>query len=265
MLAQLHIRQASLEIKESPGGAASKDPEDDFEAPYTVQDGENHLTMDFLTYCMLVLANKDPKAMANDTLFSTMVNQVYQTFFQYFVSAYNTLENPSYAYQRVGAKLPADIGTRIVIDFDNARMQVGEPITYPDSQTNSTTEATVLREVEVLMLNKVATGLCIGVLGLLILFTIVFACIQRSFLRPLHRNVECVADVMVLLAGSKRLLALVGKLEGEEFEAVADKRLRLGWFKTRDGEVRWGIELVGDDEVEWVEMPTEMLGRLHGQ
>jgi len=218
-----------------------------------IHDTENHLDMDFMTYCIYILAKKDLNSLNNETVFNTLINQVFQTFFQHFVSTNASLTAPSWAYQPIGAQ-PEDLGTRIIYNLTSGRMEKGNPVTYPTLQTNRTTEATIEHQVEVLKLNAVATWLSIANLIWLIITALIFLVMQRSFLRPLHRNVECIADAMVLFAGSQRLLAFVQKSEMEDLRGDGDTKVKLGWFKTKEGIVRWGIELVEDglDGVEWL-------------
>lgn len=56
------------------------------ERPYFIHDTENHMDMDLMTYSMYSLANKDPEAFKNETLLNELINKVFQTFFQHFVS-----------------------------------------------------------------------------------------------------------------------------------------------------------------------------------
>lgn len=59
------------------------------------------------------------------------------------------------------------------------------------------------------------------------------------------RNVECLGDVLVLVGRSEKLLQLVRE-KGVEALREDDGGLmtKLGWFESKDGDMRWGIELV---------------------
>ena len=64
------------------------------------------------------------------------------------------------------------------------------------------------------------------------------------------RNVECIADMLVLMAGSERLLNLI-KEKGVEKLIKEDKvKPRFRWVQDSSGVMRWRIELVEDTEVE---------------
>ncbi|KAI2481643.1 hypothetical protein Ptr902_07438 [Pyrenophora tritici-repentis] len=57
------------------------------------------------------------------------------------------------------------------------------------------------------------------------------------------RNVECIADVLVLIAGSERLLAVIRE-KGMDTIIKEDKVLtQIGWFRDEDGTIRWRIDL----------------------
>jgi hypothetical protein len=82
---------------------------------------------------------------------------------------------------------------------------------------------------------------------------------MKSYLRPLQRNINCVADVMVLLAGSERFLQLVQVRGVEDLGHNEQLAIKLGWFETKSGETRWGIELVEEydpDGVRWMQEPN---------
>ena len=63
------------------------------------------------------------------------------------------------------------------------------------------------------------------------------------------RNIECVADVLVLIAGSERLLEVIRE-KGFDTIVKEDKMLtRMGWFRDADGTMRWRIDLVEEKQV----------------
>tara|TARA_R110002003_G_scaffold68_14_gene6178 strand:+ start:13859 stop:14128 length:270 start_codon:yes stop_codon:yes gene_type:complete len=69
-------------------------------------------------------------------------------------------------------------------------------------------------------------------------------------------RVECLADVLLMVAGSDEVVTLVHErgVEGMKKSGVMTKS---GWFRDSGGVVRWGIEVVGGD-VEWVDGPERM-------
>jgi len=96
-------------------------------------------------------------------------------------------------------------------------------------------------------MNPVATWLLIGILIWLTITTLILAAVQRLYLGPMIRNVESIANVLVLVAGSSKLLKLVRERGVEKLTNNRDTYTRLGWFTGEDGQKRWGIEVVDRD------------------
>ena len=215
--------------------------------------------MDLMTYCMYTLANKDPEAMKNETILADLVNRVFQIFFQHFISTNLSTTEPSWAYQPVGAQAE-NLGDQLFYNRSEGYMRRVPPPTYLDQKTNRSVDVVIQYETEVLKMNAVATWLTIAIASLLAVGTTAALIMQRSYLKPMRRNIECIADVLVLIAGSERLLKLARQGGLEKGKASDDVVLKLGWFKTKAGEKRWGIELVEDspDAVEWVEEPASI-------
>lgn len=229
---------------------------------YTIRDETNGLNMDFMTYSMYSLAGKDPSALIDPDTFSKYASQTFSTFFQHFASNNVSLETGSWAYQPINASLPHDLAPAI----DDIFMPSSEPaatqdVIHPISHTNRTVTARATRRVELLRMNEVAVWLSIGILGWLILTTAVVALLQRRFLGRMMRNIQCMGDVLVLIAGSENLIRIVKEIQTGQISAAntRDMRTRLGWFLDQNGEVRWGIELerryLDGPEVEWVDDP----------
>lgn len=97
-------------------------------------------------------------------------------------------------------------------------------------------------------MNAVAVWLSLSLLMWLTITAMVVAALQRWYFGDLRRNVQSIADVMVLIAGSDRLLSLVQEIGVEEL-MKSDVKTRLGWFLGSDGRLRWGIEVAEDGEV----------------
>lgn len=63
-------------------------------------------------------------------------------------------------------------------------------------------------------------------------------------------NVECIADVLVLIAGSERLLEVIRK-QGMDNTIKENKIFtRIGWFRYPDAMMRWRIDLVEERNVQ---------------
>ena len=69
----------------------------------------------------------------------------------------------------------------------------------------------------------------------------------------MQRHVECLADVLAMVAGSDELIRIVKDFGVESMEKNGINT-RLGWFRDKRGDVRWGAEVV-DADVEWVDGP----------
>ncbi|KAF2728918.1 hypothetical protein EJ04DRAFT_556442 [Polyplosphaeria fusca] len=230
-------------------GASAKDTV----VPYYIRDLENHLDMDLMTYCMYTLANKSVNILLEEDEFGNLVNRVFQTLFQHFVTSNTSFTSPSWAYQPIGMQ-PEKLGHRLFYNRSDGYLQTAEPITYPNLGTNGTVEVIVEHEVEVLKMNAVATYLTLSILALLLLIIAFIGFSMSTYLQPLQRDVNCLADVMLLLVGSERFLQLIQERGIEDRNVL----IRLGWFKTEEGDVRWGIELMEDNSpsaVQWLAGP----------
>ncbi|KAF9694001.1 hypothetical protein EKO04_007782 [Ascochyta lentis] len=116
--------------------------------------------------------------------------------------------------------------------------------------TNRTATAILSTHVEILRMSPTAFWISTSILAWLVVTIVIFATVQRRYFGSMQRNVECIADVLVLIAGSERLLAIIRE-KGIETIVKEDSILtRLGWFRDPDGTMRWRIELVDDKEVQ---------------
>lgn len=97
-------------------------------------------------------------------------------------------------------------------------------------------------------MNKVATWLSLTILFLLmiILITLIVALQVVYPSTSMLRHVECLADVLAMVAGSDELVRLVNEVGVEGMEKAGIKT-RLGWFRDTRGVVRWGVEIVDGD------------------
>jgi len=119
---------------------------------------------------------------------------------------------------------------------------------------------TFTERIEVLVMNETATWLSFAII-LILIYTLVALIVSLEVVYPshcVHRNVECLADVLAMVAGSDGLIELIQKNGIENLEK-SDARTKLGWFKDRRGAVRWGVELEDAERVEWVDPPEEFL------
>ncbi|KAJ4346793.1 uncharacterized protein N0V89_010725 [Didymosphaeria variabile] len=215
-------------------------------ASYFIREGDSG--KDLMSYCMYYLADKNSTALlTNTTLYSELVDKTIRTFFAHFASG-DANSTTRRAYQRAGDKMP-DLGKKVVLDAKTKTLKQEDPETYPLSDTNSTVDAQLNKRVQLLKMNPVATWLSFGILVSLLLITMAIAFLHRRFLSPLHRNIASMADVMLLVAGSDHLLALVKERGVEALRQDEHLRVRLGWFKSETGKLRWGSEVLDSGNV----------------
>ncbi|KAJ5693135.1 hypothetical protein N7462_002558 [Penicillium macrosclerotiorum] len=244
------------------GGYTTEDLDDN---TYNIRDKAAGLNLDFMSYAMYSMAGKDASALADPVIYATLAQRAFTTFFQHFVSSSATATAGGWGYQEINASLPNELGpvVELVNDYLPGTVAAAyQDTTNPISRTNRTAAATVSQRVELLRMNAVAVWLSIGIMGWLVVSTVVVAVLQRRYFGSLVRNVESLGDVLVLVAGSANLLAMVremqeGRLGAGEYGTL---RARLGWFVDEDGGVRWGVEMEegfrGGPGVQWVATPS---------
>jgi hypothetical protein len=201
---------------------------------FALRDIDKGTNMDYMSYANFVLANKDPTALLNSTLLQQHSEKTFQTFFKHFVTGAN------WTY---GAEGP---GSRAAYEYHEAYWMRSEKF-----------DGIITERIEVLSMNKVATWLSLTILFLLmIVLVILIVALQVVYPRTsMLRHVECLADVLAMVAGSDELVRWVNEVGVEGMERVGIKT-RLGWFRDKRGVVRWGVKIV-DGNVEWVDGPDE--------
>ncbi|KAG9191876.1 hypothetical protein G6011_10610 [Alternaria panax] len=217
---------------------------------FVMRDHEIGMNMDLMTYGMYSLTNKDPQALLDYATLIRHADQTFQTFFQHFISHGLSLDKGGLGYQRIGDNSTAILGAPVI--WNGRALPQRE---YEESTSNRTVEALVSRRIQVLHMNPIATYLSVAIIIWLVGTTAVVSCLQRKYTSSMIRDVQLIANVLVLVAGSDRLFRLVEE-RGVELKKANDVKTMLGWFKDRNGEERWGIEVVGgSDAVEWVDAP----------
>ncbi|KAF7718401.1 Uncharacterized protein PECH_008383 [Penicillium ucsense] len=231
---------------------------------FNIRDEMQGLNMDFMSYSMYSMANKDPQALLDPKTFVRLAQKSFTTFFQHFVSNNISMANGGWAYQTINASLPSDLTP--AVEYVNgyaagAQATAYQDVIHPISQTNRTVSIKVAQRVQLLQMNAIAVWLSVSIMAWLILTTLVVAIVQKQYFGRLVRDIESLGDVLVLIAGSANLLEVVRAIEAglippDQYEKL---RTRLGWFMDEDGELRWGVELVsafGDGpQVEWIATP----------
>ncbi|KAH7062854.1 hypothetical protein BKA63DRAFT_497254 [Paraphoma chrysanthemicola] len=217
---------------------------------FVFRDANNGINLDLMTYSMFTLAGQDLEALLNFTTLATTADQTFQTFFQQFVNNELSLSKGGYAYQPIGDNTMELLGPSI----DGNGTLIAEK-SFPVLSTNRTITASISHRIRVLHMNATATYLSTAILIWLIFTTITVLCLQRKYTSFMHRDVQLIADMLVLVAGSDNFLALVAD-KGVHLKRNKDIKTMLGWFRDRDGHIRWGVEVVGGpNAVDWVDAP----------
>ncbi|GME59599.1 uncharacterized protein LTHEOB_4547 [Neofusicoccum parvum] len=231
LLAAAHITIISVANDISGYGAENLN-----DNTFTFRDRAQGLNLDYMTYAMYALADKDPTALLNTTTMERLAQRTFSTFFQHFASSNVPMDTGGWAYQTINASLPPEIAEQ--------RSKMLNLSDVPVSQTNRTAVVRVDTRAEMLNMSPVAVWLSVGILAWLIMTTIIIAAVQRRYLKNLDRNIECVGDVLVLIAGSEKLLQLVRERGTEGLREDRNIKTKLGWFENSHGESRGGIEIV---------------------
>jgi hypothetical protein len=219
---------------------------------FNMRDNKTGLNVDFMSYATLMQVDHDPTRLLDAEVLLNESQKVFSTFFQHFASSTFPLDDGSWAYQRIGSRL--QVGPPMVGEgpqyLPNGHLAPNFRDFARQDPNNRTTTATLSIRVEVLRMNVIAFWVASGILTWLIVSVIIFAALQRRYIGGMVRNVECIADVMVLIAGSQRLLELVEEKGIDELIKEDNIYTRLGWFRDTEGNMRWGIEVVENDDME---------------
>jgi cell division GTPase FtsZ len=180
--------------------------------------------MDFASYANFVAVNKDPQALLDSEVLLERSQKTFGTFFQHFAAS--------------------------------AKWTDGEPVahTTADQANSKQVDVTMTDRIEMLTMPDSATWLCLAIIFILMLILITLAITLRLVYPPtiMKQKIECLADMLALIAGSEELLAHVQGKSPQELSR-SEVRTQLGWFKDRAGVVRWGVEI--EDAVEFFERP----------
>jgi hypothetical protein len=214
---------------------------------FNMRDNMTGLNMDFMSYAAYAQVKLDPTALLDADVLLETSRKVFSTFFQHFVSNNVTREDGGYVYQPAGLHVDMTPPVRNNTYYTPSG-DIAPRFEDVHRHTSKTITATLSTRVEVLQINHVAFWIATSILIWLIIVIIIFASVQRKYYGGMMRNVECIADVLVLIAGSERLLAVV-KEKGIDTILKENKILtRLGWFRDHDGMMRWRIELVENEQ-----------------
>ena len=208
---------------------------------FNIRDRDRGLNVDFMSYANWNLANKDTQSLLNTTTLLRHSEKTLQIFFKHFVHSgswslsgrWSSSGPERAAYQRASS----------------------QPV-----------NGTFTKRVEVLAMNETATWLSLTILILLIVILVILV-VSLQIVYPsscMQHRVECLADVLAMVAGSEGLIGFIEE-QGVEGFAKSGRLTKLGWFRDARGDVRWGVELVDAEGVEWVDGPEEVASAGHDE
>jgi hypothetical protein len=181
---------------------------------FSIRDKQLGINMDFMSRANFFQAGDDPTALLNASALIEYSQHTFQTFFKHFV----------------------------------ARGKVGKKNAFWNDYVDGRINGTVAQRIQVLKMNETATWLSLAIIFVLIaILAVVIVALHIVYPKTcMEHPVECLADTLMMVAGSDEFVDLVHE-GGIEKSGV---RTRLGWFKDKRGEDRWGIEVVDDDREE---------------
>lgn len=211
------------------------------------------LNVDYMSYAMLSLVNGSHDALLDPNVLESTAQRVFEVMFQHFAHGDLDMKTGGNVYQNSSETLPVDMDgptATIASKANGRRQQLGFetfPSTINSTYVPDTVGVEVKREVEILRMSTTAAIICMGIVAYLIVTSLVLVIAARRYNKLLPSEINSVADVAVLVAGSDRLLQLAregGDHHGRQLKRDPRSLAKLGWFKEAGGELRWGIELV---------------------
>jgi hypothetical protein len=175
---------------------------------FSIRDKQLGINMDFMSRANFFQAGDDADALLNVSALIEHSQHTFQTFFKHFV----------------------------------ARGSVGKESAFWNDDVDGSIDGTVAQHIQVLKMNETATWLSLAIIFLLIaILAVVIVALQIVYPKTcMEHPVECLADTLMMVAGSDEFVDLVHEGGIEK----SNVRTRLGWFKDRRGVDRWGIEVV---------------------
>jgi hypothetical protein len=215
-----------------------------FDKIFNMRDNSTGLNVDFMSYAALAQVDHDPAALLDPETLIRETQKIFSMFFQHYVSGAVSLQKGGWVYQPIGS----DLKLTEPIPNEALHQPLSKFEDFPLRNTERMVTATLYTQTEVLQMNVVAFWVSVGIMIWLIVAILIFAAMQRRYLGGMQRNIECVADVLVIVAGSERLLQVIQEKGVDKIVEDDVILTRLGWFRDPDGTMRWRIELVEERE-----------------
>ncbi|KAJ4353174.1 uncharacterized protein N0V89_004900 [Didymosphaeria variabile] len=212
------------------------------------------LNLDFMAYSMLALAGNNPESLLNYSILEATAQKTFTVFFQHFASNNVSLNDTgNLVFQKPDEDLPADLGP----GYNSASSGGDDNYTFVSQlkatpMAEPTTTLTMSEPIEMLRMSPIATWMSVAILAWLVVTSILLLVCKDRYFSPLLRSVDTVADVGILIAGSDAYLELARNKGASCLRADKHFRTRLGWFRTRSGNIRWGLEIADSNAVEFL-------------
>lgn len=204
---------------------------------------EPGINMDFMSKSMLTIANGSIETLLNYDLMAAAANQTFAIFFKHFASSSVDMGGDGgWVFQRPTEKIRKDLSPPV-------RSDVIQLTQYEVKQAAKPSIAAILtREREALRMSAIAVWLSLVVLMWLVVTTALIANMKHRYFSPLRRKFETVSDILLMLVDSEKYLDFTRQAETDLDGAKVAARMKLGWFASKSGEMKWGVEMVGDEE-----------------
>lgn len=237
-----------------PSGGSVTKTEDLDDKNFNFRRPEEGLNTDLMSYSMYHLAGGDKKKLMDPVQMTELGQKVFAAFFQHFVSS-NRSSSGGWAFQEVGATLPANLGPVLNASTDSglAEYQTQNSTLTSDTAANAHVEIAV----EILQMEPVAVYLTLGILLILAVITIVIILLAYPHFKLLQHNFEDLASTISVVYASEKLQTWVqthpDPAQWSEKASSTSKNyngdtpyVRLGPFVGRGGAETWGIEIIED-------------------
>jgi hypothetical protein len=159
------------------------------------------LNLDFMSYASYVRSQGDAGSLIDQDALLRHTQATFLLFFQHYVSSNVSLETGGSAYQPIGANLddlrgPAEStlrqinpGGKVAVNFQD----------LPPQNTERLVNATITTRVETPDMSHNAFLVCLVIPCWLVITVIIVAWLHRWTFKELNRNVESIADTLVLI------------------------------------------------------------------
>jgi hypothetical protein len=161
------------------------------------------LNVDFMSYAMYSLVGGDAEALLDPAILQSCAQRAFSTFFQHFVSS-NVTSNGSWAFQRIGERLPQDLGP--IISPSPYGISSYQDANGTTTDGNTTTSALVSTRVELLQMSSAAVLLALCILTFLLLSAIFVYFVEYGHFKHLRGDVDTLASQLSLVYDSPNLL-----------------------------------------------------------